>query len=183
MRGATLTDLWEAEGVIFDHADLSDTSMSNSHFSRASFNGTILEGTQIDDVNFEKSTFASISMAGCNVIDSNFDGAALRGVNLDGVMFDNTRLNRADLADASVQRAEFKGHCQLREIRGERSVWDGTDLDGTDFGRSILTNASFRGANLAFTSFTGAAVDGADFGGARGLNTASGLPSWAKAAG
>ncbi|MFI6865370.1 pentapeptide repeat-containing protein [Nocardia sp. NPDC050406] len=177
---AALTIIGRRTGSIGHEIDIAHTCLA----------GADLRGAQLSDALLDGSVLARARLTGANLHWADLRGADLRGVDADDVVVPNSDvaldsvvvdlsaafLSGADLSGASFRMADFHEAFLTGAILRDASMpdtnatdthWSKADMSGvflmgSDFGRALLDDTRFVGAQLREVSFVGASMRGAD---------------------
>lgn len=219
--------LFKAEGhgtVDLSKKDLTFLDLSGIDFKHASFEGADMHGVILSDSNLQSANLKGVRLNLATLTRTNFTGANLEGASLLRVAFTesldprpketplfiganlkgarlHSRLDYTDFTGADLSGAQFGPEdpksellltsrpvmnganfsraklkdASVRSTRLRFTRWVDADATGADFNGSDLTRADFTGASLAGADFTDAILYGVIFTGATGLDTAKGL--------
>lgn len=169
LAGANLAD-WDLAGLVVSNLDLTGADLSGADLmeavmtgcclDRATLSGARLTGSSMELSRAEGALFDRTDFAGAELSGCALSGASFAGATIAGTAFEDCVMIGADIAGAYADRSSFV----LSDLAGASfAPAPGAALAGEVLpGRSILTRASFEGATLAGTDFTGAILTGAN---------------------
>lgn len=137
--------------------ELSDGRMKNYEF----------KDIELKHANCKSSWFINIKFNTCSFVNVDFSGSKFIGCEFINSSFDDCNFTESGFYnDMIFENASFI-RCTFLKTFFQRPVFDGVDLNGSEFISSGWTNASFRNTNLIFTRFTDCNLVRAQFDGAR----------------
>jgi uncharacterized protein YjbI with pentapeptide repeats len=137
LSGANLTD------AVFDAARMMQSKVAKADAKGTSFietdlSGVILSDTDLSGADLSGSNLNQTNMTGANLAEASMEGAQGPGVVMDG----------ADLTELRASgNSSFTGG-SFKQVTAKESIWESSDLSGTDFSFSKMEGASFAEANL-----------------------------------
>ncbi len=172
LTGARLTGA-NLEGATLEGADLTDAEAAGARFSGALAMQAAFHRTNLSGADLSRADLSGADLQEANLEKADLAGATLRGALAAKVRASEATLDGADLAGfQAVLGADFS-RSRLREVRGNKSVWEQANLEGADFSRAVLPGANFsevraRGctfsrADLRNARLSEAHLEGADF--------------------
>jgi uncharacterized protein YjbI with pentapeptide repeats len=182
-------------------ADLSGSNLSGVRLVAARLDRATLIGANFDDADLTNAsilrpnlfsdmgdprvgppaTFRRVKMTNAHV-NGRFDAVDFTDADLTGVFFGPRDPREEELISPmmSLAGADFSGAvlvgADLSLNMLEQARFVGADAQDANFRGARLGGADFTNANLPGVDFTGASLPGAILSGARGLNSAKGLP-------
>lgn len=135
--------------------DLTRTKLTSARINGCNFKGTNFSGINIDGAWALKSDFTNATFIGTSLFQTQMMDAKLDGADFSNAMV-GADMSRASLVNARFQDAMLAPDLTNQSMGLMRGVLKSAKLDG----------ASFKGANLARSSFDFASLKGADFEGA-----------------
>ena len=196
LRGAVLTGAVLARTLLQD-ADLEGADLAGVQMLSCLFGGSRMSGAKLAGARLYQCSLVGAALDGADLVGAVLQSCDLTGANLDGIRATGSSwskcvLNKmsavgADISDSalhgcngrdlSAARAQFR-RCHLEscgfvgsdltesvffEAAGDRNNWSGATLDGADFGRTRLHRALFNDATMKGGSFAEADLTGARF--------------------
>lgn len=146
LSNANLTNI-NAQGVIFNQANLSDASLVGGNFSVFKIKPQI-KGNLLMNNSFVKTTLNR-----ANLSDAQFNQANLNQANLQNVNLTNTNLEQASLIDADLSNAKVK-NTQMLEANLNQTNLSGVNMveaniEGATLCQTILTDGSISETSCA----------------------------------
>ncbi len=150
LKGLALTDE-KIGGKVFEECQFKDCNFSAAHFSKCKFVDCSFVNCNLSNAKITESKFLNVEFSQCKVIGINWTEAAWPRVAVDPQLtFRNSILNDASffglklhevvIHDCKAHSVDFRGsdltHANLTQ----------TDLQGSLFGKTILTEADFTDA-------------------------------------
>lgn len=118
--------------IVLTNTNLDGVNLSNARLWNANFSGSTMSKAR-----FNSTTLSGANFSNCMLKDSVFSGAYMPNVNFSGSMMQGTRFNSLYYGSSSVRQGQAKP----------------TELQGANFDRCFLREASFVGARLDCSSF------------------------------
>jgi uncharacterized protein YjbI with pentapeptide repeats len=157
LSGAIL-DESDLTGATLGGAKLTGLSLGSATLSRLDVKGADFSGSTGKGANFSKSKLVGARFASAKLPQADFsecllEKADFRGAELQGAGFQSVKAPEINMEGAQVPglRAGSKSvftKGNFKRIKGTRSVWEESVLDGADFSRALLNRAQFSEASL-----------------------------------
>ncbi len=173
-------DLAEAK---LDASDFSASVLTSARMERSSLNGTVFEGAQLGgavlrEARGENTIFARSDLSDADVRKASFfradfalatlDRARFTGATLEEATFHGSRGQGLSMAGANLTSiragdgASWIG-ADMQKIRADESIWNDTDLSGSNLSEASLVRAVFAGARAERATFSRAVAKQVDF--------------------
>lgn len=114
----------------------------------------------------EAAVSKGVLLRSANLRRANIRFSLLDGLRAEGACFWNAKMNGADIADAYLPAADFRGAC-LEDV-----CLAGADLSGADFTGAFFKNTLLEGAKVHGALFGGGSIFDNDLSGVRGIDQA-----------
>ncbi len=155
-------------------ADFSGAHMEKVVLEEADLAGAVLAGVVLGKALVRKAHLAGADLSGVQArqglfMDCDFTGARLQDADFSRALFNRARLDRADFSRAKLEKATFV-KSRARGARFDQARMPGVrlaleaDFQGASFRRAQAPRSNWRQSNLEGADFSGAVLDGGDFG-------------------
>ncbi len=155
-------------------ADFSRARMEKAVLEEADLSGAVLVGVALGKGLVQRAKLAGADLGRARAeqglfMDCDFTGARLQGADFSRALFNRARLDRADFSGAKLEKTTFV-KSRARGARFDRARMPGVRLAlGADFReagfrRAQAPRGNWRQSNLEGADFSGAVLDGGDFG-------------------
>jgi uncharacterized protein YjbI with pentapeptide repeats len=146
------------EDLVIGQADLIDTPLPASEYTRCTFEGCDLKSADMQGKIFVECTFRSCDLSLANTTRTSWRGVRFEHCKLLGLRFDQCHTFLLELAfdTCILDLASFHG------LRLKNTVLSNCRLRETDLSAADLSGASFAGCDLGGAVFDGTILEGAD---------------------
>lgn len=155
--------LWDAYGSAGDgvrvgkRADFTNMSLYGLSFVDAVLCNSVFNGTRIEGCNLNRVNMDGASMSGASVNNSQMQCAQLTGATLDATRFFQTNMDGTNFTAADLVSASFY-IVQLKNTRFSGAVFDGVEFNASDLENALITWTALHGVD-----FTGSNLSGVNF--------------------
>ena len=166
LRGANMQRMFFSDSVDLTRADMTDANFFGARIERGSFDGAILNSTNLSKCHILQCDFSNAKMQGVDLSESeciytNFSNADMSSANLENFCAGDIELeegqswNNVDLSKANL-RGAILGNIPIRNANLTGAIFQGANLSGADFSNADLNETDFTDADLTGADFTGA---------------------------
>ncbi|MGB3401366.1 MAG: pentapeptide repeat-containing protein [Microcoleaceae cyanobacterium] len=158
-------------GAILNRATLNVANLVRADLTSASLVEALIIRSELIRAKLAKANFSRANLNGADLRESrmgqaNFSRANLTGANLRGVFGVNVNLERADLRQACLVKADLPkadlNRAELRQANLTYANLSGADLSGANLRWADLRGANLSGADLSEANLSGANLSGAN---------------------
>ena len=168
LQGANLGRA-RAAGADFKQAQLEKAVLEEADLAGACLAGALLGSGMVHKAHLAGADLSRARVKQGLFMDCNLEGARLQGADFSRALFNRARLDRADFSGAKLEKATFvKSRARGARFDGAKMAGVrlalGADFQGASFRRAQAPRANWRQSNLEGADFSGALLDGGDFG-------------------